>query len=417
MSVANDGLERVLAELEAEASEADDFVDAHFTRAQINLYRIRKLIVGERAAQRLLVNPAIAAIAEQETAAASAEQLDAFITAAKTRTVSRTAVNAVLNPPADAGMASARSAAMSFEAVNPVVAEGTRAAVFERARLAVFESTRGAVFESVERFAGGERVARIESRDVVLRDVLGDRPESGPTLPPRGLSIGQRFVEPPATQNLSYARAALTDLVNQLPRIRLALVGETVRSLSGRSVELLHLQGRAAPTADSTTEELRNEAMATLFTVTELLADTDEAEVTMAALDFTDIKSGILRTIERVVQQRRTIIQNGIETVAALAAQRAAAAARVLAIEGKLTEARHDVSVARALRQEEQQRVAAVNERRDSLIRDEVRFLAYVRPRTVDLVRRQAQYWKLEPFDVPAPVPACLQRHDEPPPA
>ena len=60
MTVAADGLERVLGELEAEASEADDFVDSHFTRAQVNLYRIRKLILGETAAQKLLINPAIA---------------------------------------------------------------------------------------------------------------------------------------------------------------------------------------------------------------------------------------------------------------------------------------------------------------------------------------------------------------------
>ena len=36
----------------------------HF--AQTNLYRIRKLILGENAAQKLLINPAIATIAEQE---------------------------------------------------------------------------------------------------------------------------------------------------------------------------------------------------------------------------------------------------------------------------------------------------------------------------------------------------------------
>jgi hypothetical protein len=84
MSVPMHGIETVLAELAAEASEADDFVDAGFTRAQTNLYRIRKLILGETAAQKLLINPAIAAIAEQETANASAEQLRVFINQPRT---------------------------------------------------------------------------------------------------------------------------------------------------------------------------------------------------------------------------------------------------------------------------------------------------------------------------------------------
>ena len=92
------GLDRILAELDSEASEADDFVDTHFTRAQVNLYRIRKLMLGQTAAQKLLVNPAIAAIAEQETATASADQLGAFIAAAKVKKVPAADVTAALAP-------------------------------------------------------------------------------------------------------------------------------------------------------------------------------------------------------------------------------------------------------------------------------------------------------------------------------
>jgi len=74
-------------------------------------------------------------------------------------------------------------------------------------------------------------------------------------------------------------------------------------------------------------------------------------------------------------------------------------------IEGRLAEARHDVSVARALWSDEVERINAINTRRDTLIRDEVRFLAYVRPRTVDLVRRSAPAWRLESGDALATIP------------
>ena len=412
MSVATAGLERVLVELEAEASQADDFVDSHFTRAQVNLYRIRKLILGETAAQKLLINPAIAAIAEQETATASAEQLGAFITAAKRKPVSSTDVNKVLGPGAPRAVGRLAFEGISrFSTVNPLVSAALR--------------RDEAVAVAFERFDTSLKAQRIDFKAAALKDVLGERPESGPTLPPRGLSIGQRFTEPPATQNLSYARSDLTQFLKQLIGVRLPLVGETVRSLAGEEVSLLALQGRVAPPPPppapapaTTSETIREAAVTRLLTATPLAADTvtDEAEVTLAALDFTEIKSAILRTIERVIQQRRAIVQTGIETLRLIGEQRDAAAARVLALEGKLVEARHDVSVARALRQEEQQRVAATNQRRDGLIRDEVKFLAFVRPRAVDLVRRRLPYWRLEPFGVPAPLPACLQRHDEPPP-
>ena len=194
-------------------------------------------------------------------------------------------------------------------------------------------------------------------------------------------------------------------------------MGQTVRSLAGQAVSLLELQGRARPPGESadTPETLRTAALSQLLEVPEITADVDEAVVTLAALDFTEVISAILRTIERVIHQRRTVLERGRETLLALHAQMDATANRLLALEARLAEARHDVSVARALRLEEQQQVAAMNERRDQLIRDEVRFLAFVRPRAVEPVRRSLHYWRLEPADAPAPLPACLQQHDEPP--
>jgi hypothetical protein len=489
MSVATDGLERVLAELDAEASEADDFVDASFTRAQVNLYRIRKLILGETAAQKLLINPAIALIAEQETATASAEKLGSFITQAKGKPVAFGTVNDVLSArPAvgsispsfgpQGGTINAVITGTNLRGASEVTFSGTgveasigrvtdtsvqiritiggNAAIGPRTvtlragdtASTPFSSftvnpraTTGAMvgltgpmefsFHLLNPFIDATREIRTSKvafdkssiftdlKAEALKNVVGERPETGPALPPRGLSIGQRFTEPPATQNLSYARAALTELLNQLPRLRMPLANETVRSLSGQDVSLLALQGRATPPAsdpDATPESLRNDAIARLLTTIPLTEDTDEAEVTLAALDFTEVKSAIIRTIERIIQGRRTIITTGLETFSLLGVQRDAAASRVVVIEGRLAEARHDVSVARALRQEEQQRVAAINERRDTLIRDEVKFLAYVRPRTVNLIRQNVPSWRMEPFGVPAPVPACLQRHDEPPP-
>ena len=460
MAVGTHGIDRVLGEIEQEASEADDFVDANFTRAQVNLYRIRKLILGEKDAQRLLVNPAIAVIAEQETASASAAQLSTFITAAKSKKVAPALVNEALKgvaAPRSATRADARASASRFTTasrVNPVVADKTRLEVFDRRPAAdhVFvDVTTGRIVEEARVVdtgpdraiadlgsrggvsAGGATALdrnllvelakgnthKIDLKGAQLDDIQGDRPESGPTLPPRGIAIGKRFVEPPATANLSYARAALSMLLDRMQALRLPLVDESVRPIESRpdagEVSLLALQGRAMPADQS--QALRTSAVAALTQVSEVTAEVDEAEVTMAALDLTDVKSAILRNIERAAQRQRNVANEGVATVGAMALARDAAAARLLVLEGRLAEARHDVSVSRALRQEEQQRITDVNERRDGLIRSAVRFLAYVRPRAVDATRRNLPAWKLEPFGVPAPLPACLQRHDDPPDA
>jgi hypothetical protein len=509
MHVDSHGLQRVLDELEAEASEADDFVDANFTRAQVNLYRIRKLVLGETAAQKLLVNPAIALIAEQQTATATAEKLGTFIATAKAKIVKPTAaeVNAAMSKPAITSVAPAsgernttisatingtnltrvsavaisgagvsvrfgtgtmtslpvtitiradaplgprsvtvtaggatitRGEAFTVTAADRSDVGGTRLGdtigAFDRAiggfdlRAESFDRTAGTDFLNRATFERSfttvkapifEHTFAAELKIDTLKDVFGQRPETGPTLPPRGLAIGERFKEPPATQNLSYARAALNEFLLQLPKLRLPLVGQTVPSLLGAQVSLLRLQGRAVVADGSpsgtTPETLRNEAIDELLKTTPLIDAPDEAEVSLAAIDFTEIKSAALRTIERVILQRRALIQTGIETLQLVLQQRDLASPRVLAIEGRLDEARHDVSVARALRREEQDRVNAINDRRDALIRDEVRFIAYVRPRTFDPIRRQLPAWRLEAFGVPAPVPACLQRHDEPP--
>ncbi len=452
ISVETDGLEKALATLAAEANEADDFIDTNFLRAQTNLYRIRKLILGETAAQKLLISPAISVIAEQQTAAASAATLNNYLAAAKLVKVQTSTVTEAIGiipraaaPPATTG--GFRVAESTINQGNPFAAEvmlktpspvvvsmgktvnlgGAAETVgkFERVTTTSFPKVilddsigTASVDSSFGNIAGGkEFVIRKETFGISpIKIVFGQLPESGPLLPPRGLSIGQRFEEPPATTNLAFARSALVALVDQLPRLRLPLINQTVRSIRGTDVSLLELQGRSLP-ADTSASK-RTAAVNALLDAAGVItndAQTDEAEITLGALDLIEIKSAILRTIEAVVQQRRVTIDRGRLTIAAIAASAATTQARLSVLAAELAEARHDVNVARALRQEEDARIDAINDRRDAVLRDAVKFLAYVRPRAVDPVRRVVAGWKLESGDALAAVPACLRLHGDPP--
>lgn len=400
VSVAQNGFRTAITTLDSFANQADDFVDAHFTRAQTNLYRVRKLILGETAAQKLLVSPTIATIAEQQTASASAEKLNTFLAQAKLKKIEVGLVKEALQGPIQVRFSGVMAAAV---APNPIVERISPEALRT-------ESTNIFVDKAATKFLISDVAKNFTAPDP-LGQVRGDRPETGPTLPPRGLSIGKRFEEPTATLNLSYARGALKEVVDQLPKLSLLLSGK-VKSLDGTTeIELLELQGRKiGGSADA--------AKAKLFTLPTSIGDgatTDEAEVTLAALDMIEMKSTLLRAIEQVVTERRATLDLARETLAALQAKAAEAQARVDQLQAKLIEARQDVAVARALWKEELTRVDAINVRRDNLLANEVKFLAYLRPRTIDPVRRDFVWWRIESADSPAPVPACLRQHDEPP--
>src|SRR5262249_20886603 len=152
-------------------------------------------------------------------------------------------------------------------------------------------------------------------------------------------------------------------MVDQLRSLRLPLAGQFVRSLDRlNTVSLVDLQGRAIAQAGppaKTSEDIRAAAVTTLLTAPTVDKDTDEAEVTLPAMNCIELQSAILRTIEGATNALRATIADGTTTLGIISDQRDLASGRVLTLEGKLAEARQDVSVARALRQEEQQRIAA----------------------------------------------------------
>jgi hypothetical protein len=72
----------------------------------------------------------------------------------------------------------------------------------------------------------------------------------------------------------------------------------------------------------------------------------------------------------------------------------------------RLREHRHDLTVARALLQEEQARITGINQRRQDILAEHVSFIGYMRPRTVSL-RKDMPALKIH-GEFRDPVPVCL---------
>lgn len=108
------GVEGFIAYLKSRADRADDLVDYNFVKVQTDIYRVRQLVLGTTAATRLAISPALASIAQAETAVASTERISGFFDELKNASVDAQVLGAA---PRGGGAAAAAAA--------PAVASGT----------------------------------------------------------------------------------------------------------------------------------------------------------------------------------------------------------------------------------------------------------------------------------------------------
>src|SRR5690606_23902265 len=134
----------------------------------------------------------------------------------------------------------------------------------------------------------------------------------------------------------------------------------------------------------------------------------DEAAYFSDSADLADRTVALLRQVEGRVKRYRIAISACEEAAGLIRSDINALGARERAWGEALGEARHDVAVTRSLIAEEQARLDAINERRAAILEREVRFLAYVRPRTADALR-PAPVRTLDPGLLEAPAPTCLE--------
>lgn len=132
----------------------------------------------------------------------------------------------------------------------------------------------------------------------------------------------------------------------------------------------------------------------------------DEARVMGGGPRLLDETISVLRQIERRVAALRALVALADRLIAAVTKDLAGVITRLGAAEKDLAEARHDYTVALALVTEDAARVDATNARRARALREHVRLLAFVRPRTEDLVRAVPARELEAPEEMP--VPACF---------
>jgi hypothetical protein len=417
------GLEGFVAYLKSRADRADDLVDYGFVKVQTDIYRIRQLMLGTTAATRLAVSPALASIAQADTAVASQTQIASFIAGLK----------AADNAPAPKAMVLSGGAGAASGALAGGIASGGAAAARTVGALDL-----GAVGDlslnlttSAQLIQAKSDIAPIfKAAEVAPSFVVSNvAPLTGSTFV-RTTAIAKRLDDSPARDARDYATTSRLEAVQGLLRLADALIAEDSGVTPGlfAGVQLHGLDGdaflgagnttRLRPFADFINTTQRAGLLTNLLQVPVrklpdgTVIDPDESTHFSDSSDLSDGTVALMRQMEAKIKLYRDAIAVCQSVLDGLHRDAAALQSDLAAVQDRLAEARHDVGVARALLAEETDRISGINAQRATVLSEEVRFLAFVRPREVDNLLA-APRRNLDPGLMDAPVPQCLKDHSD----
>ena len=235
----------------------------------------------------------------------------------------------------------------------------------------------------------------------------------------RTSSIASRLERPRSIEAKDFSVATRADLIAKLAELGLDMDELDVPGLVARNAD-------GATLFDATTGQPRRTVISKLSALrasnfAAVLADpdprddkADESAFFFSGVDLSDSSIALLRGAEGIVRRYREALQRMREALADIERDFAGAQSRLGVVARELAEARQDVATARALLAEAEERARELNARRDAVVAEHVKFLAYARVR-VGSRAAAVPVRELDSALEPDAVPACLAGHGEPP--
>jgi hypothetical protein len=149
-------------------------------------------------------------------------------------------------------------------------------------------------------------------------------------------------------------------------------------------------------------------------TTTQEINDADESKHFSTGVAYADMAMAALRAVETRIKEYRAFVERCREALKQTQGLIQAITTALTPIELELEEARQDVAVALALRDEEQARLDRINAHREKVLREHVDFLVFHRPRAVRL-NTDVPSRVIEPALTAEPVIECLRENPTPP--
>lgn len=439
------GLEGFADYLRRRIDRADDITDFGFAHMQVDMHRIRQLTMSATDAGRLAISPTLAALAKADSALVVQKEIQGYLDRV------RQGANPAPPPPAPpppaptptpapapsplgGGIRLNAGALLNRVNLGQSVRIGTVTGASIGSQLADRADLASAQNLGVSATAATTAAATSSSVRAQLRadSLLIQRPTAPPAIvyanPVVGLSevrttaLAERLRNPPSPEARNYALSnrarTVTALLNLLEAFTAEDSGEVPALFQGFDIPGLEGDPFLEGTRDQRplTDFRANEPRVALLARPPAGSDNvlDEATLFTQAVSLSDTTVAILRKLEARLTIYRDALTRCETAQTQLRGQIDALNARLVAVGSGLAEARHDVSVTRALLAEETGRVAGVNARRAKVLAEEVKFIAFVRPREAgNLLATPTR--AVDPGLVEPAVPACLREHAEAP--
>lgn len=440
------GAEGFTAYLKARTDRADDVVDYGFVKVQTDIYRVRQLVLGNTAATRLAVSPTLAGIALSETATASQTQINSFIADLKLGQSTAGAFASMATAPkvqATETVSLGTSAATSTAPVASrafLLSSGLTSSLstglignldLSTIQLGTVSTVSSPTLLTSKELATTTSIQRLPTTSIAVSpsplDVASAAPLVGQTFI-RTTTIAKRLEDPKSKEVRDYSTSSRFDAINALVRLVDALSAEDGGATPGlfEGIDVHGLQGDEfladlpgevgqKPIRRPFTDFIANRALlGRLMTVPlrVVQGDPDEGAFFSDATDLSDHVIALMRQVEGRVKRYREALTVCQQAVDSLRGSRSTVLSGLARLAEDLAEARHDVSVTRALLAEETERINAINARRAQVLAEQVHFIAYVRPREADNLRATLTH-SVDPGLLEAPVPACLREHPD----
>jgi hypothetical protein len=272
---------------------------------------------------------------------------------------------------------------------------------------------RSATFAGATELFSTQTGVTLISTPAAVGDITQQQPFAGAGYGLRTTSVVERLQDPPTAEVKNFTIASKYSAISNFKKGSVSFEGA---NQPGMNVDDISIPGFLTGTTESrkTFGEITDATLGEILSgVHDPLPDqVDQAAVFAAGVRAMENTIDVLRQMEARVKlylQAADLCRAALATVNENINRHGA---RLQTIANELAQARHDVSVARALMAEENERLngpSGVNTRRDQIVINQVRFLAYFRPRTAE-ARVDLPVRTVAPGLSPQTIPACLAR-------
>ena len=419
-NIENDGLKGFIEYLNEKVNKANDKVDFGFIRLQTDIYRIRQFMLGNEQATKLATSPVLANIAKGETAVATKEEISEIATMLSMQTKA-TVDTAPDTPTGGGGGNVTRTLNTGVSGGDSFITEGMLRSTFplptdvipvtgiednlSKDNIFLSRSSKDTIEEknilNMDTTSGGELLGfkAITTKDIEEQSsIIGTYPIF------RNVTVSERLSDPVSEDAVKSGRSTRVETIENILATDISMDGIDVPGfiVDGKETTLPFNQ------IDSKVlGELKTGAHD---------ADTEDNEASRfnASVRSMENASALLRLTEGRIKTYKVMIDQCNITLDILNSSNQQMDKRLKQLEDGLAEARHDVSVSRALKSEEQERIDGINRRRKAVLEEHVPFLVYRRPRLSDVLL-DTPVVTLNPDLSSVALPVCNIDEDETP--